>query len=280
MTPKRKAPYHLPPRAGHSSRPAEDLAHSQQAQAHLLLETQALARKLQIQRDRLAATVQTLQQDLNQSRSLAVESTVAEQRERRQVAQVCREELQQLLVAIKFKAQVLAEALNVAADPRWHDLRNLIDQAIQHSSKIGGTLAPHVLQHEELIPALHWLVAWMRDRFGLVVALAVPPSLAIAPEPVALLLFHAIRHLLVNVAHHAQVQTAHVELIEQDGCMRVTVSDHGIGFDPAALTGRSGNGRIGLASIQQMLDYLGGKLDIVSAPGQGSRFTLTVPLPN
>ncbi len=37
-------------------------------------------------------------------------------------------------------------------------------------------------------------------------------------------------------------------------------------------------GGIGLGSIQQMLDYLGGKLEVESTPGQGSRFTLTVPL--
>jgi hypothetical protein len=49
----------------------------------------------------------------------------------------------------------------------------------------------------------------------------------------------------------------------------------GVGFDPATISARSG---IGLVSIRQMLEYLGGKLEIASAPGQGSRFTLTVPL--
>ena len=87
----------------------------------------------------------------------------------------------------------------------------------------------------------------------------------------------------------AQLQTLSSELVlaEQrerhrlgqvlhDG-LQIRVADQGKGFQPDQL-GAAGSSGLGLLSIRQRLEYLGGTQEIASAPGQGSRFTLTLPL--
>ncbi len=58
--------------------------------------------------------------------------------------------------------------------------------------------------------------------------------------------------------------------------LQIVVAEAGHGFDPVGL--RTIGGGLGLSAIRQRLRYLGGKLHIASAVGEGSRFTLTVPL--
>ena len=258
--------------------PAHALEGSQVEQAALLEQNCVLAEEVHAIRDRLAASINDMRRQLDQTRCLAVECTLAEQQERRILAYQCREELQQLLVAIQYRAGLLADEQGAAGAPRWRELRSLIELAVRQCGRIVNAVGPHVFADDGLLPALHWLTAWLRDRYSFQVDLVTPIRVATVPEPVSLLLFHAIRHLVVNAAKHAHVSSATVELVEQDGVLRVTVSDHGVGFDPSTMTTRSGSSGLGLASIQQIADYLGGKLDIVSAPGQGCRVTLAVPI--
>ncbi|MBI5579600.1 MAG: response regulator, partial [Deltaproteobacteria bacterium] len=99
-------------------------------------------------------------------------------------------------------------------------------------------------------------------------------------EDVKVLLFESTRELLFNAAKHARVATAKVGFRQIEGkTLQVTVSDNGPGFDPAKMKqlGESGAG-FGLFSIRERLDLIGGKLEIDSTPGSGSRIFLTAPL--
>jgi CheY-like chemotaxis protein len=99
-------------------------------------------------------------------------------------------------------------------------------------------------------------------------------------EDVKVLMFESTRELLFNAAKHARVASAKVGLRQIEGLtLQITVSDNGPGFDPAKMKapGESGAG-FGLLSIRERLDLIGGKLEIESAPGSGSRFFMTAPL--
>ncbi|MFB3894014.1 MAG: GAF domain-containing protein [Phycisphaerae bacterium] len=93
------------------------------------------------------------------------------------------------------------------------------------------------------------------------------------------LLFQSVRELLFNAAKHAKVRPASVDVKCADGQIRLVVSDNGEGFDPARLRAQGGRSSgFGLLSIRERLSLMGGRMEIVSAPGKGSTFTLWAPL--
>jgi CheY-like chemotaxis protein len=95
----------------------------------------------------------------------------------------------------------------------------------------------------------------------------------------AVLVYQCVRELLLNTVKYARVEAADVTVTQDADGLKVTVADEGIGFDPSALRVAGGpGGGFGLLGIRERLESVGGRLEIASAPGDGSRFTLTVPL--
>ena len=98
------------------------------------------------------------------------------------------------------------------------------------------------------------------------------------PEDVVILLFQSVRELLFNAAKHAGTRMARVEVRFEAGRIRIDVEDEGVGFDPAQPYEEGAQSKgMGLFSIKERLSYLGGSLEIDSAPGCGSRFKLITP---
>jgi PAS domain S-box-containing protein len=213
-----------------------------------------------------------------QLRVLAAELTLTEQRERKRLALVLHDGLQQMLVAAKFRLALLERGRNVAQASA--DVSNLIDDCVETSRSLTTELSPPILHQGGLIPALEWLVQWMRDKHGLSVELTSQGQHEMPPEEIRILLFYSVRELLFNIVKHAGTRKARIEISHPDGCIQIAVTDEGVGFDPELIGGyanREGLG-MGLFSIRERLGYLGGTMKIDAASGQGARFTLIAPL--
>jgi signal transduction histidine kinase len=102
-----------------------------------------------------------------------------------------------------------------------------------------------------------------------------------ADEESRVTLFRSVRELLFNVVKHAGVTSARIRLGRTaDGRVCIVVSDEGAGFNPETLRTRDRTeGGFGLLSLRERLDLLGGRLEVESAPGRGSRFTIIGPVP-
>jgi PAS domain S-box-containing protein len=226
--------------------------------------------------DRVAERTAEVERRALQLRQLTAELTLAEQRERQRISLVLHDGLQQILVAAKFQIALLEKTKDVPKTTA--ELVELIDDGIETSRSLTAELSPPILQQGGLVPALEWLGKWMRDKHGLTVGLASHGNIESAPEEVRILMFHSTRELLFNVVKHAGVKTARVEIVQEDSRIRVDVEDEGVGFDPIQLKREGTESRgLGLFSIQERLSYLGGSMEIDSAPGRGSRFTLITP---
>jgi CheY-like chemotaxis protein/anti-sigma regulatory factor (Ser/Thr protein kinase) len=158
-------------------------------------------------------------------------------------------------------------------------VEELIDESIASSRSLTAELSPPILHEAGLNAGLEWLARQMADRQGLLVDLELE-EIGSLPEDLKILLFESIRELLFNVVKHAKTRSSIVNLRCVDGSLQVTISDQGVGFDPKAIprAGESGRG-FGLFSVRERLQLFGGDVDVQSAPGEGSRIFLTVPLP-
>ena len=214
-----------------------------------------------------------------QLRRLAAELTDAEQRERRRLAQILHDHLQQMLAAARMK---LAGLRRRAENPEQREslvwLDDLIGQCIEQSRSLTAELSPPVLYDVGLSAALELLGRQMQQKYEL--AVQVKSDADVDPIDVGLrvLLFQAVRELLFNAYKHARAKEVCVLAGVDEDWVRVTVADSGVGFDPLSLDGEAtANTSFGLFSIRERIKLMGGSLDVDSAPGQGTRITVTAP---
>ncbi len=212
-----------------------------------------------------------------QLRALAGELTLAEQRERSRLANLLHDHLQQILVAAKFRLALLGRGGDDLVKQAAKEVEELLDESISTSRSLTAELSPPILHEAGLNEGLQWLARRMADTQGLFVNLELNECGPL-PEDLRILLFQSVRELLFNIVKHAQVRSAVVNLRQLGGLLQVTVSDQGTGFDPDMLLPGEGSRGFGLLSIQERLQYVGGKLEIQSEPGRGSRFVLCVPI--
>jgi signal transduction histidine kinase len=218
-------------------------------------------------------------QAVEQLRALASEITLAEQRQRRNLAKVLHDCLQQSLVALKFQVSHLADGTSPDPQATIRRINELLDESLNTSRSLTDDLSPPLDQAEDLLATLEWLARWMEGRHGLTVVLDVERASPLLPEDTRILLFESIRELLFNVVKHAGTRSASIIVRrEKPEQLRVTVKDEGQGFDPVVLKQRHPRRGLGLFSIRERIALLAGHMEVASAPGKGCHVSLTVPV--
>jgi len=159
------------------------------------------------------------------------------------------------------------------------EVEELLDESILASRSLTTELSPPILHEAGLNAGLEWLARRMAEKQGLFVDLSLKADAPALAEDVKILVFESVRELLFNAVKHSHARSAAVSSRLVDRRLQVLVSDQGVGFDPETTppAGEEGGG-FGLFSIRERLELIGGRLEIDSAPGMGSRFVLTVPL--
>jgi PAS domain S-box-containing protein len=214
---------------------------------------------------------------------LASDLTLAEQHTREQLAKTLHDGLQQLLVgaALNLERHLTREEQRGAGpDDLLVRAKGHLDQASAAARSLSLELFPPALHLVGLPAALTWLAGRTRNQYGLVVQVTADPLANSDRKDVRTLLFESVRELLFNAVKHARVDRVTLDLsLDRDNALSITVADQGIGFDPGALAerGKVGKAGFGLFSIRERLTLLGGRFDIESAPGQGTRFRLVAP---
>lgn len=217
----------------------------------------------------------------DQLRALATELNLAEQRERKRLAAELHDHLAQMLVLVRFKlgqaklgpVHRSLEAIQQAED--------VINESLAYTRHLVTELSPPVLHEFGLPAALRWLGEQMqRYQVKVTVRTLTADDLRL-PEDQAVLLFQSVRELLINAAKHAASKHASVVVEDRGGCLRIVVEDKGVGFDLlGAATQPSSplSSKFGLLSIRERMNALGGRFELHSAPGEGTRATLILPV--
>ncbi|WP_462330362.1 response regulator [Thiohalocapsa halophila] len=230
---------------------------------------------------RVAEQTAELRSQAEQLRALANQLTRSEQRERKRLASILHDHIQQLIVAAKMQVGRLTRNADQARQrAAAQGAEEVLEEALAACRSMAVELSPPVLHESGLGGGLKWLATRMHEHHGLTVRLWADTGAEPADEEVSVLLFECARELLLNVAKHAGVAQAEAALTRRNGTeMQLSVADAGVGFEPAELKAlRPEEMSFGLFSIQQRLAHLGGRMDLESAPGRGTRVSLVVPV--
>jgi PAS domain S-box-containing protein len=225
---------------------------------------------------RVAQRTELAEARSKQLQALAVELIEAEERERQRIAELLHEDLQQILAAARMQLQAVCNTLSDV--PMLSNVERLLEESIYKTRQLSHELSPPALYHCGLVAALDWLAGQMREQFGLQVKLEANEEWQFESPTLKMFLFRAVQELLFNIVKHAGVKNGRVVLSGADKSLILHVSDQGRGFDPEILDLHEKKTGLGLLSLRERVHYIGGNLMIESVPGQGSRFTIAVPL--
>jgi PAS domain S-box-containing protein len=250
----------------------DEIVAGKQAEAEFLSLNETLER-------RVAERTAELAERAEQLRTLAAELTQTEQRERRRLAQVLHDDLQQMLVAARMKVGLLRQRNEEdQLGETIAQIDDLLNMSLSESCSLVAQLCPLVLYERGLGAALQWLARQTQEKFDLAVEIETDPAAEPADATTRVLLFQAVGELLLNAAKHAQAHRIWIRMDTTERHVRIEVHDDGVGFDPAQPADRTDGGGFGMFSIRTRLEVLNGHMEVVSSPGRGTQVTIHAPL--
>ena len=193
--------------------------------------------------------------------------------ERRRLARELHDGLGQTLTALKHRlAQIAGELADDTQRARMEAAIALCAGALEDTRELSRLLRPPILDDLGLEPALRWLARSIGEAGGPAIVVEIGALPALDGE-LQTLLFRVAQEALHNAARHARAGSVLLRLVVQGGQLQLQVIDDGAGFDPAARAHGSG-----LSGMRERLRLHGGRLELRSAPGQGTRLRASVPL--
>lgn len=253
-----------------------------------ILMTFALAERiwgLRRERDRRVTELEqanaSLQRSSRELRALGMQLAVAEERERRRLAQELHDHTGQSLAAAWMKLQTLQEADFSAPERRLvEECRKLIGEVLEQVRHTTFDLSSPLLFSQGLAPALRDLATRMLGEAGVQPDFSCQGDGAGRSTELDIVLYQLARELLRNVVKHAGASAAEIVLLADAAEVSLMVTDDGVGFDPGqAAAAHVGGRHFGLLSVRERVEYLGGRVEIDSTPGRGSSVALHVPIP-
>jgi len=227
----------------------------------------------------LGALIDELRGAEHTMRALAASVVRAQDEERRRIARDLHDSTGQNLIAATLLLGRIEDALPASAKPDARQLEEALQQSIREVRTVSYLLHPPLLDEAGLGPALRCYVDGYSERSGIAVDLEVAPSAERLPPDAELVLFRLVQEALTNVSRHSHSPTARIRLAREKASngrnIVLTVEDAGRGMSPInnvrAFIGRKiGSARpgVGLASMRERLDQIGGRLEIDSAVGR------------
>jgi PAS domain S-box-containing protein len=215
-----------------------------------------------------------------QLRLLASELARSEELERRRIASDLHDHVGQILALAQNKLEAMEQsARRPAARRDLEEVRRLVEDAVQKTRSLTFDLSPPILYELGLEPALAWLAEEFERRHGLPCRFEGDEQPKPLRDDLRGVLFRAACEALLNVFKHARARNVSMTVHCSEGEVRITVEDDGAGFDAAADLPHPGGRRgFGLFNIRERLSHLGGRLEVRSEPGQGTRIVLAGPL--
>lgn len=214
-----------------------------------------------------------------QLRYLASQLSLIEEQERRRIATDLHDHIGQTLALCKIKLGTLRESISSNLTQSMDEIRNLLEQTIQYTQSLTFELSSPILYELGFESAVEWLGEQILKKHGIMFYFDDDGKLKLMDDECRIILFQVMRELLVNVVKHSQAQNAKVSIQKNNGNIKISVEDDGIGFNVSKVSSyNKRNGGFGFFSIRERLNYIGGYISIESKPDQGSRVTLVVPL--
>jgi signal transduction histidine kinase len=204
----------------------------------------------------------------------------AQEDERKRIARELHDETSQSLAALVMGLETILATLPAGGPrERAEESRDIAIRALDELHRVLFDLRPSVLDDLGLTSAIRWCVERHLEPLGVAARCEFSGLEERLPPEVEIVLFRVVQEAVTNIAKHGEAETVLIQGAAREDAVTIEIEDDGKGFDAeaVAVTSDTGTG-LGLIGMRERVELLGGTLAVESAPGQGTRIAVSVPL--
>jgi signal transduction histidine kinase len=209
----------------------------------------------------------------HQMRELSQQLVNAQEEERKNLSRELHDHVAQVLTGLRMELGRI-ERLSPKASPVVGECKRLVDEMFQTVRGLALGLRPSMLDDLGLQAALEWLVRDFMARYAIGVDLTMAGDFDRLPENHRTCVYRVVQEALTNCVRHADAHHIAIEVKTTDDELELSVSDDGVGLNPA----HRGRG-LGLIGIDERVKELHGTVVISSGGSRGTTVAVRLPLP-
>ena len=222
---------------------------------------------------RLRVLERRSEQAEHQMRELSQRLVSTQEEERRNLSRELHDHVAQVLTGLRMELGRV-ERMSAAVSPAIVECKKLVDDMFRTVRDLSLGLRPSMLDDFGLEAALEWHVRDFMRRYAIDVELKMDGDLDTLPDRHRTCVYRVIQEAMTNCARHAGAAHIGIAVAADKGQLRVTVTDDGVGFDPA-----DRHGGLGLRGIDERVRELDGTLTISRDGRGGTTLSVRLPLP-
>jgi signal transduction histidine kinase len=243
--------------------------------------SEELENKVRLRTEELSKAKQDLAEQAEQLRRLLRDTVTVQEEERTRIARDLHDGSNQLITGTLYELQAAERSLrNNQLEPGLENLetaQHFLRMIEVENRKIVAGLRPPILDAEGLVAALKWYAGEFQENFGLKCSIQVTGQPLQLSNEAEITIYRIVQEALNNTIQHAKASSVEITVEFRPKELRVTIEDDGIGFDRGAAR-RAVDSHMGLIGINERSKSIGGRLQVSSQMGHGTRLELLVPL--
>jgi signal transduction histidine kinase len=235
-------------------------------------------------RSRAVAMANEMTEDLRNStrqlQALSRRLVDAQESERRRFSRELHDQVGQNLTALSINLDILKGQLVAAGEPahsRIEDASKLLESTAATIENVMSELRPPMLDDYGLLPALQWYANDFVRRTGIEASVSGDDGELRLGQSSEIALFRIVQEALNNVAKHAHASRVRIALARAGDEFVMTIADDGMGYGAGGHGSSRRRSGLGMVTMRERTQALGGRFEIGPAPGGGTRLTVTVP---
>jgi signal transduction histidine kinase len=200
-----------------------------------------------------------------------------QEEERRRIAIELHDEIGQSLTGLKLQLATMPTRTSSTQTAEIKKTQVILDDLIERVRRLSLDLRPGMLDDLGLLPALLWYFDQYSSRTGIEIAFHhTGIQKRRFPSPVEIAAYRITQEGLTNIARHAGVKSAVVNVIRRENVIHLEILDEGVGFESEIVS--KGSSTAGLSGMRERISMLGGELKVQSKPGKGTKLQVDLPL--
>ena len=245
-----------------------------------ILRRQLIEKDLRANRREQSRLLRQSRSQQKQLRDLSHRIIHAQEEERKRISRELHDVIAQTLVGISVHLAFMDQGATASPEAFRQEVaktRKLVEKAVEIVHDFARELRPTMLDDLGLIPALQGVMKKFMAETGIQVSLNAFEKIDQSATPVRTVLYRIAQEALTNVARHAKASRAEVSIESLEDVIQMTIKDNGEGFKVSSNTGSRKKNRLGLISMRERAEMIGGTFQVDSTPGGPTTVRVSIP---